>query len=188
MFRFALPLVISIFLIPPFLQISPSDISLPNSPLSDSTYLAIMNEFSAKGVPVNYQSNPALYLELHQWLGTPHRRRGQKGIDCSGLVKIIYKEVYGAELRGSSQDIFHQTRLLPKEALQEGDLVFFRTRHPSMIDHVGIYLGGGKFIHTSSSEGVKVSDLNEQYFKQHFVKAGRFQGINARFNSMTENQ
>lgn len=188
MFRYTLILVISLFVIPPFLHVGPAgeEAAVPTFP--DSTYLAVMAGFSAKGVPISYQSNPALYLELHKWLGTPHRRGGRQGIDCSGLVKIIYRKVYGIELWGSSQDMSRQVEPLSREALEEGDLVFFRTRHQSLIDHVGIYLGGGKFIHTSSSHGVIVSDLGEKYFIRHFVKAGRLPGFPPLQTSVTEDQ
>lgn len=188
MLRFAIPLVISIFLNPPFLPVDSGLGSSPSSLLADSTYLAVMADFSEQGVPVNYLSNPALYLELHQWFGTPHRRRGQNGIDCSGLVKIIYRKVYGTELTGSSQDMARQTDPVHEEGLQEGDLVFFRIRHQNRIDHVGIYLGGDKFIHTSSSQGVKISDLKDSYFKLHFIKAGRIPSLGNSSPSMAKDQ
>jgi cell wall-associated NlpC family hydrolase len=154
----------------------------------DSTYLAVMTDFSALGVPVSYQTNPALFFELHKWLGTPHRRRGQQGIDCSGLVKIIYRKVYGIDLKGSSQDMSRLIVPLPQESLKEGDLVFFRVYHQSRIDHVGIYLGGGKFIHTSSSQGVKISDLSETYFKRNLVKGGRLPDFSPIQTSVAKDQ
>lgn len=188
MFRYTLVLVISLFMIPPLFHLGPAGEEAVVPIFPDSTYLAVMAVFSEEGVPVSFNSNPALYLELHKWLGTPHRRGGRQGIDCSGLVKIVYRNVYGIDLWGSSQDMSRLVEPLPREALEEGDLVFFRTRHPSMIDHVGIYLGGGKFIHTSSSQGVIVSDLGEKYFIRHFVKAGRLPGFPPTQTSLTEDQ
>lgn len=188
MLRIIFSLLVNIFIIPPFLQPGSSADEAVFPVFPDSTYLAVLGGFSDLGVPVSYESNPALYLELHQWLGTPHRRGGRPGIDCSGLVKIIFGKVYGMELQGSSQDIARRTEPIQGESLREGDLVFFRTRHQSRIDHVGIYLAGGKFIHTSSSQGVIVSDLNERYYKRTFVKAGRLLITPEKAPSMAEDQ
>lgn len=175
-------------LIPPFFIQGPQGTDDQNPLLLDSAYVAVISAFAEKGVTIDYQSNPALYFELHNWLGTPHRRRGQGGIDCSGLVKIIYRKIYGLELLGSSQDMARISTPVSPGELKEGDLVFFRIYHESRIDHVGIFLGNGRFIHTSSSIGVTVSDLSDSYYKRRFVKAGRILPKKAEVASMTENQ
>lgn len=143
--------------------------------LLDSAYLNMVSVFSQKGVPIYYNSNPLLYAELQKWLGTPHirRSRGRGGIDCSGLVKMVFRRVYGQELTGSSHDISRQVKQIDIKDLQEGDLVFFRIYGQSRIDHVGIYLANGRFIHTSASNGVIVSDLSHAYYRRRFTKAGR---------------
>lgn len=173
MLRIFFALLISGFMLPPFFHPGQGGENTPEFPLADSTYLSVMARFSGLGVPVSFESTPALYIELDQWLGTPHRRGGRRGIDCSGLVKIVYRSVFGMELQGSSQDLSRRAEPIAVEELREGDLVFFRTRHQSRIDHVGIFLAGGKFIHTSSSQGVIVSGLEERYYTRTFVHAGR---------------
>ena len=64
-----------------------------------------------------------------------------------------------------------------KGALREGDLVFFNSGKGlnirKNINHVGIYLKDHKFIHTSTSRGVMVSDLNEDYYRKTWVCGGR---------------
>lgn len=174
--------------IPPFFIQGPNGTDDQNPLLLDSAYVAVISAFAEKGVAIDYHSNPALYFELHTWLGTPHRRRGLGGIDCSGLVKIIYRKVYELELLGSSQDMARLSAPVSQEELKEGDLVFFRIYHQSRIDHVGIFLGNGRFIHTSSSIGVTVSDLSDSYYKRRFVKAGRILPKKAEVASLTENQ
>ena len=64
--------------------------------------------------------------------------------------------------------------MIDVDDLREGDLVFYCTsRNTKKINHVGIYLKDNKFAHASSSSGVKISDITEDYFINHFYAAGR---------------
>ena len=178
-----------VLLIPPVFWQAPTGSSEEIPVLIDSAYIEVIGTFAEKGVDINYLSNSMLYTELYKWLGTPHilRSRGQGGIDCSGLVKIIYRKVYGLELKGSSQDISRIVKPLDVAELNEGDLVFFRIYHQSRIDHVGIFLGNGRFIHTSSSSGVTISELSASYYMRRFVKAGRLLPEKSAMASVPEN-
>ena len=63
---------------------------------------------------------------------------------------------------------------IKKNKLQEGDLVFFHNgRKKKKATHVGIYLKNGKFIHASTSRGVIISRLNEDYWQKHWLSGGR---------------
>ena len=91
------------------------------------------------------------------WLGTPHRMGGttKQGVDCSGFVCNVYKEIYGISLPRRSQDMAKVCKIINnKNDLKEGDLVFFNNKKGGTINHVGIFLDKDKFIHTSSSKGV----------------------------------
>lgn len=162
-----------------FFSLQPVAVSLPtdsNSSLflmPDSQFVSVAQRFSGYGVPMTYNSNGALYLELYNWLGVPHRRRSRNGIDCSGLVRTIMEQVFALTLKGSSRDMARMVSPLDRSELMEGDLVFFNTLRGPAIDHVGIYLGNERFIHASSSSGVIVSYLNEPYYRRTFVSAGR---------------
>jgi murein DD-endopeptidase / murein LD-carboxypeptidase len=118
--------------------------------------------------------NSALYDTIAEWLGTPYRYSGknENGIDCSGFVNMIYHNVYGIMLGGNSIDLFKTTRHLKKNKLKEGDLVFFKMNQ-RRISHVGLYLGDHKFAHSSSTNGVTISDLDDPYYKKHFAGGGR---------------
>ncbi len=188
--RFRKTVAFMVFLIPPVFWQAPTGTSEEVPVLLDSAYIEVIGAFAENGVDIDYLSNPMLYMELYKWLGTPHvlRSRGQGGIDCSGLVKIIYRKVYGLELKGSSQDISRTVKPIDVEELKEGDLVFFRIYHQSRIDHVGIYLGNGRFIHTSSSNGVTISELSAYYYRRRFVKAGRLLPEKPAIASVPENQ
>ena len=65
------------------------------------------------------------------------------------------------------------TKPIDMHELRVGDLVFFKTRGRRHISHVGIYIGDNKFAHASSSDGVRISSLNEGYWRRHFFKGGQ---------------
>lgn len=130
------------------------------------------------GVRITPEDNIYLYNEGARWLGTPHRMGGstKRGVDCSGFVAIVVREVYGKQLSRSSTDMLkHDCKKVSRGKLQEGDLVFFRTGQgkKKVPNHVGIYLKNGRFIHTSTSSGVIVSSLSEPYYVRAWITGGR---------------
>lgn len=129
------------------------------------------------GVKITPDDNIFLYNEGAKWLGVRHRLGGstKKGVDCSGFVAIIYREIYRKQLARSSADMLkHNCKKVSRGKLQEGDLVFFRTGGKKKVpSHVGIYLKNGKFIHTSTSKGVRVSSLSEPYYARTWLTGGR---------------
>ncbi|MHA6246388.1 C40 family peptidase [Pontibacter sp. CAU 1760] len=109
------------------------------------------------------------------WVGTPYRygSNSKKGTDCSGFVTRIYRDVYGVDLSRSSRSMFQDVRRVKRDKMRTGDLVFFRRSAKGPIYHVGIYLKNNKFIHSSTTGGVKVSSLQEPYYRKNFYAAGR---------------
>lgn len=117
-----------------------------------------------------------LYTEAIKWLGVRYKRSGMgaNGMDCSGLTSVIYKNVFDKKLVRSSIDMSKSIdQEIDKKDLQPGDLVFFKTRNRSRINHVGVFLGGEKFVHASCGKGVIISSLNEPYYKRAWSKGGR---------------
>lgn len=115
------------------------------------------------------------YREVAGWLGTRYRMGSMstKAVDCSGFTKIIYNKVFDIDLPRTSRDMSNSVKEdLAIDELQPGDLVFFATRGKKYINHVGMYLGEGYFVH-ASIKGVKVSDLTDGYYKKTWRKAGR---------------
>lgn len=95
-----------------------------------------------------------------------------QGFDCSGLVQYIFRQL-GVELPRTADLQYLAGGMVPRTALRPGDLVYFTTYAPGA-SHVGVYIGGGKFIHTSYSQGVvAVGDLNDPYFAQRYYGANR---------------
>lgn len=121
--------------------------------------------------------NMPLYAEVSLWLGVPYRPAGlsRKGLDCSGFTHIIYQKVYNRKLPRSTGDLAKmKMHDVSRGNLQTGDLVFFSTsKNHSRINHVGIYLKDGNFIHASTSRGVIVSHLDEGYYNRTWKRGGR---------------
>lgn len=125
-------------------------------------------------VSINEQSNVALYELIHDWIGVPHKDNGcsKSGTDCSCFIKMLLTEVYRKDVGRSSHEMFTKTQRIESKDLREGDLVFFKIKSVK-VSHVGLYLNENKFVHVSSSKGVMISGLDETYFKNSFVGAGR---------------
>lgn len=118
----------------------------------------------------------ALYAQSSLWLGVKYRYAGitKKGVDCSGLVYNIYKEAYGRKVPSSTSDLIKKSKKIQKKDLRPGDLLFFATTNKKKkISHVGIYLKEGYFIHASTSRGVMVNHISEDYYKKRWIKNGR---------------
>ena len=135
-------------------------------------------ELSRKlGIEIGKDDNLALYKEVAGWLGVPYRYGGnnKNGVDCSGLVCQIYLTVYDKKLYRSSANMHDKNcKRIKKSQLKTGDLVFFATgKNRSKVNHVGIYLKDRKFVHSSSSRGVVISDIDEKYFVRTYVGCGR---------------
>jgi cell wall-associated NlpC family hydrolase len=108
-----------------------------------------------------------------RWKGTRHRLggTGSRGIDCSGFVKAVYKDVFNVDLPRTTKAQVKRGRPIPFKELQAGDLVFFRP--PTYPRHVGIYLGGSEFVHASKNKGVTLSRIDETYWGKYYWTARR---------------
>ena len=129
---------------------------------------------NALGLEYSPDDNVELYEIVNEWLGVPYKYGGsdRDGIDCSAFVGIVYRKVYGINLHRTSNDMLRDVELIGRSQLREGDILFF-TNSKGKVSHVGIYLKNDLFAHSSTSNGVSVSNLNDSYWQKHFYKGGR---------------
>jgi cell wall-associated NlpC family hydrolase len=147
--------------------------------------LALVFLVSCSGAP-RYQGRPgdAAPIEPNRkeivrfaktFVGTPYRRGGtnRNGVDCSGLVFAVYRE-FNIRLPRTSLDQSRIGDQVDRSGVQPADLLFFKTARKESVSHVGIYIGGGKFIHASTSEReVRIDALNDDYYRRRFMGARR---------------
>ncbi len=118
-----------------------------------------------------------LLMQAVGLIGTPYRFGGttpQQGFDCSGFTSFVFREAVGVELPRTANDQFKQAGMpVSKQDLAAGDLVFFRQGR-GRIDHVGIYVGEGRFVHSPSRGGrVRIDALAAPHWTRIFQGARR---------------
>ncbi|MGM0614822.1 MAG: C40 family peptidase [Pseudomonadota bacterium] len=115
----------------------------------------------------------ALLAQHQRWVGTPYRLGGtnERGIDCSALIQNVYRDTFNLQLPRTTRQQVKQGRQIDRSELQPGDLVFFNP--PGAVRHAGIYVGGGRFMHASSSKGVMISRLDNSYWQRYYWQSRR---------------
>jgi len=108
-------------------------------------------------------------------VGKPYRYGGgtPQGFDCSGLVYFSFKNA-GMNVPRSTETQRGKSRKVSGASLARGDLLFFN-QEGKYSSHVGIYLGGKRFVHApSSGKRVRVDSLTDSYWQKHLVETRRF--------------
>lgn len=145
--------------------------------MSKADYRALAKASLRLGVDIDYDDNHALFLYSSKWLGTPYKYGGndKRGVDCSGLSCAVYRDVFKMKISRTSRHQYERDfcTFKNKRNLKPGDLVFFTSPGASgVVNHVGVYLKGGRFIHSSSTKGVVVADLENRYWRENWVGGG----------------
>ena len=117
--------------------------------------------------------NFSLFQFIEEWWNTSYRYggTGKNGIDCSALTGLLLSSVYGLSLPRTAREQYAKSEKIKREDLTEGDLVFFNTR--GGVSHVGVYLTNEYFVHASTSNGVTISSLNDNYYSKKYIGGGR---------------
>ena len=123
--------------------------------------------------PAEEVRNTKMFEFIDDWYGTPYRLGGttKKGVDCSAFSQFLFASVYGLSIPRTAREQYSLTNRISRTELKEGDLIFFNTR--GSISHVGVYLQNNKFVHASTSGGVMISDIFDEYWVRKFVGVGR---------------
>ncbi|MDR2555561.1 MAG: C40 family peptidase [Fibromonadaceae bacterium] len=114
---------------------------------------------------------------LLPWLGTPYKYGGntKRGTDCSGFVSSVYMEKERMSVPRTTKDGFKNGKSVDRSSLVVGDLVFFsREGRGNKVNHVGIYVGDGNFMHASTSLGVTITPLDDSHWKTLYLGARRY--------------
>ena len=124
-------------------------------------------------VPEKEIKNDKLYRFLDEWMGVPYRDAGmdKNGLDCSGFVTIIQKEVFNRSVPRVAGQMAQTVKRKYEDELEEGDLVFFDFKGRKF-SHVGVYLRNNRFAHASTSKGVVISNLKDPWYYKYFSRAG----------------
>jgi cell wall-associated NlpC family hydrolase len=115
----------------------------------------------------------ALYEQFKEWKSVKYKYGGlsKKGIDCSGFVYITYRSKFGIKLPRSTKLQLKSGQRITKSKLRPGDLVIFKTG--LLARHVGLYIGERQFLHASTSKGVTISRLDDNYWTRKYWKSIR---------------
>jgi len=114
-----------------------------------------------------------LESEFQQFKNVKYKYGGidRNGFDCSGFIMTVYKNAFNINLPRTTEEISGLGKRVSKKKLRPGDLVFFRPSRK--YEHVGIFIGKKTFIHSSTSNGVIKSYLDNPYWKKKYRFAKR---------------
>lgn len=123
----------------------------------------------------------AVVRETMTYLNTPYLWGGMNkttGMDCSAFAKLVYSRA-GLELPRVAKDQFAQTLYLAPDTVLPGDLIFFSMKKPgsARVDHVGIYVGKGFFVHASVTSGVHIDSVTNPYYYPRIVSVRKYRGF-----------
>lgn len=134
------------------------------------------------GEDVNFRAEPEIggknqiIIYAKSLIGTKYVYGGQsnQGFDCSGFTMCVFAKFGIALPHQADLQIRRGEEVPDKSDLIPGDLVFFKTEGSLKVNHVGIFLGDGRFIHASSGYGsVRISPLDNGYYYQCYVGGRR---------------
>ena len=140
-----------------------------------SDYMVTTKETTSRGAETAAVASSGMGEQIvayaKQFLGVPYvyGGNGPSCFDCSGFTKYVYAH-FGVTLNRTATDQLANGTAVSKSQLQPGDLVFFKANTSKPVSHVGIYIGGGQFIHASTNTySVKIDNLASGYYSRVYV-------------------
>ena len=146
------------------------DVTPPETVAGDSASISPQEPTFAPPPPDGSRAAQVVAIAM-QYLGVPYQWGGASpstGFDCSGLTSYVYAQI-GVTLPHHAASQYQLGSPVSRDQLQPGDLVFFNE-----LSHMGMYIGGGSFIHAPrTGDVVKISSLSDPYYLQGWVGAKR---------------
>jgi cell wall-associated NlpC family hydrolase len=100
---------------------------------------------------------------------------GPRAFDCSGFTMFVIQKTLGIDITHDMAVQYEMGSQVRRNELEPGDLVFFKNTFRRGLSHTGIYIGGGQFIHAENeSTGVRISELDSDYYSSRWYGATRF--------------
>jgi lipoprotein Spr len=131
---------------------------------------SFLKELSEKsGMPLRSSIPSPLVLASLEWFGVSYKWGGNNklGVDCSGLVSEIYHSYYKTLIPRTTAGMLTIGKEIRRRKAKGGDLVFFKMDKKT-VNHVGLMLDSNHFLHASSSKGVRIDALDQDYYEQRF--------------------
>lgn len=142
------------------------------------SYISCTRPEGLAGCPLPVNVSEKDYRRMLNWIeaakGTRYRYGGTvpDGFDCSGFVQYLYSISFQMALPRTSGDLALLGPIVPRNGLQRGDLIFFSSGGET-VDHVGVFLGDGRFAHSATKAGVTISSLRQSWYNAHFAFGAR---------------
>jgi len=153
-------------------QIPVSSVKYSSTEISSEMKLFI-NGGAERQLDTGRKKPKQIIKTAEKYIGTPHCMGGttKKCLDCSGLTYISFAKNKIEIPRNSQEQARYGRIIFDRNDLKKGDLIFFTKSYNTSdyITHVGIYVGNNKFIHTSTSNGVIITPLDNLWWSQRFV-------------------
>jgi len=137
----------------------------------DSFFIVIPESYAAARSTSGSSLRDELVRTARRFIGVPYKWGGEntKGFDCSGLTMVCYR-LNGLNLPRNSRSQFKSGRWIAKKDLRPGDLVFFATRGGKRVTHVGMFIGGNRFIHAPrTGQKVRIEKLSNRFFSRTYM-------------------
>ena len=148
----------------------------PRAAPTVATQTARRNTNPLRGPYLISQARHRVMESAHAAIGIPYKYGGNnpaRGLDCSSLMQFILKRAVGVKIPRTAAAQRDKSKTIAFQELQPGDLLFFKI--DARTNHVGIYIGHGKFIHASSSNRrAVIASMELPYWKKRFVKFGSY--------------
>lgn len=137
---------------------------------------------AASSVKVELAKAEAVVDRARELLGIPYRWGGtsvRHGFDCSGLIVYLFGSEADVKLPRTTQQMLRYSKApsVTRSSLRAGDVVFFNHNGGGRVSHMGLYIGGGRFIHAPrTGKTIRISKLDNAYWGRHYIGAKRFLG------------